>query len=356
MTQVLRRLPINTELVAFTLLILFLALYPMFGSRFGILNVSYFMSLLFLSISVALIWGFAGILSFGQTAFFGLAAYTFAVYTTNNPGGWHSWIGALIAIIAAALLAALLGYIMFYGGVNDVFVGLTMLAVTLVMATFMGQTAGPEWTIGVARLNGFNGMFVNPISWPGGEWFTDQQVFYFFLTLLFAVYIILKIVTSSRWGYGLIALRENRSRTETFGYNVQLMQVQVFAISGAIAGLSGVLYASWGGYIDPSSMGMTAAITPVIYVAIGGRKSLTAAIVGSLALMKLIQELSSTAPEYAFVITGAVALLAVLYVPEGIVYTLFKWCDDTLFKNWFLSGKTNSTPATSASHQGGEHV
>lgn len=356
MTHILRRLPFNTETIVFGLLVIYLAFYPSFGSNFGIINVSYFLSLIFLSVSVALIWGFAGILSFGQTAFFGLAAYSYAVYTTNNPGGWHTWIGALIAIVAAALLAALLGYIMFYGGVNDVFVGLTMLAVTLVMATFMGQTAGPEWAIGTARLNGFNGMFVNSISWPSGDWFTSKQVLHFFLIILVIVYIILKLLTSSRWGYGLIALRENRSRTETFGYNVQMMQVQVFTIAGAIAGLSGVLYASWGGYIDPSSMGMTAAITPVIYVAIGGRKSLTAAIVASLALMKLIQELSSTAPEYAMVITGAVALLAVLFVPEGIVYTIFKWCDDTLFKRWFLKSDAASSESRSAASQGGENV
>lgn len=356
MTEFLRRLPLNTETLVFGLLILFLAIYPTFGTGFGVLNVAYFMSMIFLSISVALIWGFAGILSFGQTAFFGLAGYTFAVYTENNPGGWHSWIGVLVAVVAAALLAALLGYIMFYGGVNDVFVGLTMLAVTLVMATFMGQTAGPEWAIGIARLNGYNGMFVNPITWPSGDWFTNEQVFCFFLILLVIVYIVLKILTSSRWGYGLIALRENRSRTETFGYNVQLLQVQVFTISGAIAGLSGVLYASWGGYIDPSSMGMTAAITPVIYVAIGGRKSLAAAIIASIALMKLIQELSSTAPEYAFVITGAVALLAVVFMPDGIIYTLFRWVDEMVFRKLFLSNRQVATESGDLGQEGEKGV
>lgn len=353
--ELLRKLPLNTESLVFALLVIFLACYPMFGSGFGVLNVAYFISMIFLSISVALIWGFAGILSFGQTAFFGLSGYVFAVYTINNPGGWETWIGALVAIIASALLGALLGYIMFYGGVNDVFVGLTMLAVTLVMATFMGQTAGPEWAIGDARLNGYNGMFVPPITWPSGDWFTDNQVFYFFLIVLIFIYIILRVLTSSRWGYGLIALRENRSRTETFGYNVQLLQVQVFTISGAIAGLSGVLYASWGGYIDPSSLGMTAAITPVIYVAIGGRKSLTAAIVGSLALLKLSQELASSAPEYAFVITGALALLAVLYMPDGIVYTIFKWVDDRVFQRWFLSRKPSGPDHHTADTGGNEH-
>ena len=114
-------------------------------------------------------------------------------------------------------------------------------------------------------------------------------MYFLYLAILIGVYLLLRWLAGSRWGYGLLALQENRPRTETFGYNVRLMQVQVFALAGGIAALSGVLYASWGSYIDPSSMGLTAAITPVIYVAIGGRRSLTAAMISSMILLKLSQ-------------------------------------------------------------------
>jgi branched-chain amino acid transport system permease protein len=110
------------------------------------------------------------------------------------------------------------------------------------------------------------------------------------------------------------------------------MQVQVFALAGGVAALSGILYASWGGYIDPASMGLTAAVTPVIYVAIGGRKSLTAAIIATMILLKLSQSLASSAPQYALVIFGALALLAVLFVPEGFVLALFNALDRWLFR------------------------
>ncbi len=110
------------------------------------------------------------------------------------------------------------------------------------------------------------------------------------------------------------------------------MQVQVFCLAGCIAALSGVLYASWGSYIDPSSMGLTAAITPVIYVAIGGRRSLTAAMISSMILLKLSQSLASSAPEYALVIFGLLALLAVLFVPEGFMVALFNAIDRWLFR------------------------
>src|SRR5699024_2578117 len=224
-------LALRLEALVFTIFTLIMATYPLYASTFGVLNYAYFLSFTLLSISLGLIWGYAGILSFGQTVFFGIGAYFYGVSTQNFTAGFQTWIGAIGAVVFGALIAALLGYFLFYGGVNDVFVGLTMLAVTLVMATFMGQTAGPEWALGDARLNGFNGMFVSSITWPGGDWFTSEQVFYFFLILLVMVYLILKLITSSRWGYGLIALRENRSRTETFGYNVQALQVQVFTIA-----------------------------------------------------------------------------------------------------------------------------
>jgi branched-chain amino acid transport system permease protein len=99
-----------------------------------------------------------------------------------------------------------------------------------------------------------------------------------------------------------------------------------------VAALSGVLYASWGSYIDPSSMGLTAAITPVIYVAIGGRRSLTAAMIASMILLKLSQSLASEAPQYALVIFGVLALLAVLFVPEGFVVAIFNALDRWIFR------------------------
>jgi ABC-type branched-subunit amino acid transport system permease subunit len=242
-----------------------------------------------------------------------------------------TWVGILVGVLAGAIAAAVLGYFMFYGGVNDVFVGLTTLALTLVLQTFMAQTAGPEWTVGEARLNGYNGMYVPQIS-VGDMPLFGRPLYFLYLAILIGVYLLLRWLAGTRWGYGLLALQENRPRTETFGYNVRLMQVQVFALAGGVAALSGVLYASWGSYIDPSSMGLTAAITPVIYVAIGGRRSLTAAMIASMILLKLSQSLASEAPQYALVIFGLLALLAVLFVPEGFVVAIFNALDRWIFR------------------------
>jgi ABC-type branched-subunit amino acid transport system permease subunit len=322
---------LRAENVAFVVFLLVMLVYPATTDEFSILNTAYFMAISLMGLSLAMIWGKAGILSFGQTAFFGIGGYLYGIYTLNVLGSGATWIGILVGVLAGGLVAAVLGYFMFYGGVNDVFVGLTTLALTLVLQTFMAQTAGPEWSVGEARLNGYNGMYVPQIS-VGDMPLYGKPLYFLYLAILVGVYLLLRWLAGSRWGYGLLALQENRPRTETFGYNVRLMQVQVFCLAGGVAALSGVLYASWGSYIDPSSMGLTAAITPVIYVAIGGRRSLTAAMISSMILLKLSQSLASTAPEYALVIFGVVALLAVLFVPEGFMVALFNVLDRWVFR------------------------
>jgi ABC-type branched-subunit amino acid transport system permease subunit len=322
---------LKAENVAFVVFLAYLLIYPFTTDDFSIGNTAYFMAITLMALSLAMIWGKAGILSFGQTAFFGIGGYLFGIYTLNVLGSGATWIGILVGVLAGGIVAVVLGYFMFYGGVNDVFVGLTTLALTLVLQTFMAQTAGPEWAVGEARLNGYNGMYVPQISIDDAPLF-GKPLYFLYLAILIGVYLLLRWLSGSRWGYGLLALQENRPRTETFGYNVRLMQVQVFCLAGAVAALSGVLYASWGSYIDPSSMGLTAAITPVIYVAIGGRRSLTAAMISSMILLKLSQSLASNAPQYALVIFGLLALLAVLFVPEGFVVAAFNALDRWLFR------------------------
>ncbi|MCC6314655.1 MAG: urea ABC transporter permease [Thermomicrobiales bacterium] len=322
---------LGAENIAFALFLAFMLIYPSRADEFSVLNAAYFLALTLLALSLAMIWGKAGILSFGQTAFFGVGGYLYGIYTLNVLGSGATWVGIVVGVLAGGLVAAVLGYFMFYGGVNDVFVGLTTLALTLVLQTFMAQTAGSEWAVGKARLNGYNGMFTPQIS-IGDAPLYGKPLYFLYLAIVVAVYLLLRWLSSTRWGYGLLALQENRPRTESFGYNVRLMQVQVFFLAGCVAALSGVLYASWGSYIDPSAMGLTAAITPVIYVAIGGRRNLTAALISSMILLKLSQTLASAAPEYALVIFGLLALVAVLFVPEGFVAALFTTIDRWLFR------------------------
>src|SRR5690606_10536654 len=130
-----------------------------FADPYYVGNVAYFLSWLFMALGLAVIWGYTGMLSFGQTAFFGIAGYGYGVISINlDAEGGITLLSALGSISLAALFALVLGYFLIWGRVGGVFFGIVTFAVTLALSAFMGQTAGPEWRIGDARFNGFNGM------------------------------------------------------------------------------------------------------------------------------------------------------------------------------------------------------
>jgi ABC-type branched-subunit amino acid transport system permease subunit len=291
---------------------------------YQISNLSYFLVWTFMAFGLCLMWGYAGILSFGQTAFFGLAGYAYAVFTINfGAGAASTLLGLGVALLLAGTFAAILGYFMFYGGVTGVFVSIITLATTLVFETFLAQTAGPEWTIGTARLNGFNGMTGMPpleLPWVGQDLLLEGRNLYFTLVILVAAtYFGLRILVASRFGQAIVAIRENADRAEMLGFNVRLYQLAAFVIGSTLAGLSGVFYVTWGQYITPESMSLYAAALPVVWVTVGGRRSLSATLIGTVGVLYVSQNLAIYGDQFALVLLGAVLLGAVMLSPQGFV-------------------------------------
>lgn len=309
----------------FALVLTAACIYPLLADGYDVGNNVYFFNWAFMALGLSLIWGYGGSLSFGQTAFFGVAGYSYGVLSINLGDAFGLTIFALVAAVAiSALLAAVLGYFLFFGRINGVFLGIVTLSVTLVIERFMSQTAGPEWKIGTARLNGFNGMGGMPsltIPWPGGDiaLIPDVALYYVTLGLLVVVYLGLRMLVNSRFGNVLVAIRENPERAEMLGYDIRKYQLAAFVIGSALAGLSGVLYTSWGNYITPASMGMTAAALPIVWVAVGGRSDLTATLVGTLAVLAGFQALTIYGSQYALVVMGLLLVLTVLIWPTGLV-------------------------------------
>lgn len=290
-------------------------------------NLASFLVWSFMALGLCVMWGYAGILSFGQTAFFGIAAYTYAIVATNlGDEAWATWVALAAALTAATAFAGTLGYFMFYGGVADVFVSIITLSTTLVLEAFLAQTAGPEWRIGLARLNGYNGMIGMPllsIPWPGGDVpLEGRALFFALLAAVVAAYLLLRSLVNSAWGRVLIAMRENSARAEMLGYDVRLHSTLVFMLAGALAGLSGAAYVTWGEYVTPSSMGLGAAALPVIWVAVSGRKDLTATLVGTVLMLWASQQLALVGDQYALILLGVLVILSVSLAPDGLVVGL----------------------------------
>ncbi|MBR0953721.1 branched-chain amino acid ABC transporter permease [Bradyrhizobium canariense] len=315
----------------FAIMLLVALAYPLFSDGYTVGNTVYFFVWVFIALSLCLIWGYGGSLSFGQTAFFGIAGYGYGVLTINFGSAYGFTLVAMVAAVAiAALFAVLLGYFMFFGRIAGVFLGIVTLAVTLMLERFMAQTAGPEWHIGSARLNGFNGMSAMPpltIPWPGEPivLFADVGLYYFVLGLLVFVYLGLRILMNSSFGNVIVAIRENPERAEMLGYDVRKYQLVTFVIGAALAGISGVLYTVWGQYITPSSMGMTAAALPLIWVAVGGRSDLTSTVIGTLVVLAAFQALTIYGSQYALIFMGVLLVLTVLIAPNGLVLGLMNW-------------------------------
>lgn len=328
--------------VGFVVAVVALAIYPQITDPYTALQTSRYFALAFLAISLCFVWGYCGVLSFGQVAFFGISAYAFGTIGIN----FASTAGATAALFGAVaigtLSAAILGYFMFYGGVRDVYVTIMTLVVALVLNTFMGQTAGSEWAIGSARLGGFNGM-TNIPNLTVGVVFQTVGFYYAVLFALVGTYLGLRVLLNSSFGMTMVAVREDEERTETFGYNIAFIKLVVFTIGGGLAALGGVFYASWGNYVDPSVFSIAFAALPVVWVSIGGRESLLGTIGATLVIERMRTGLSSgigpIGPEWALVIIGGLLLGVILFMPAGVAPTLNK------LKNTLMERRSSRSPS-----------
>ena len=301
-----------------------LFVYPAFGSIFLASNLTNFLLNLPLALGLALLWGYCGVLSFGQMAFFTVGGYAYGVAAINLGGGTFTMIAAAVALAATALLALAFGYFMFYGRVSAWIVPVLTLVLTLVLETFLGQTAGYEWKIGAALLGGYNGMTGIPSLRVGSLEFNGFTFPLFYMTVILAgaVFVGLRILGNAHFGNVLVAIREDLERTELLGYDIRLYQLATFVLAAALAGLSGILYVSWGNYITPSSAGLLAATMPVLWVAVGGKTSFTAVFISTVLLGLISDSLAVYSGEFAFVLLGALLLFGMMFAPGGIIVTL----------------------------------
>jgi branched-chain amino acid transport system permease protein len=275
-----------------------------------------------LALSLTLVWGKAGIFSFGQAAFFGLGGYAYGAASINLIVHTGETVSAVaIAALVGAAAAAVLGYFMFYGNVGDVYVAIVTLATTLVLLTFFSSTASPSYHIGQALLGGYNGMVaIPPLGIRDQLPLTTGQTLVATAVTAGAVAVGLRVLMRRPFGRVIAAIRENEERTQLLGYDVRLYKLAVFMLGGAIAGLAGAGYAAWGQFINPAVFGLQQAALVVIWVLVGGRRSLLGAFVGAF-LIAWITTTLATRTDTQPIVLGAVLIAIVLFLPRGLVPT-----------------------------------
>jgi branched-chain amino acid transport system permease protein len=275
-----------------------------------------------LALSLTLVWGIGGIFSFGQAAFFGLGGYAYGAASINLIGRTGETVSAVaIAVGIGAAAAAALGYFIFYGNLGDVYVAIVTLATTLVLLTFFSSTASPTYHIGDALLGGYNGMTgIPPLGYRDQLPLTPAE--FLAVAVISAGAIAVGVHATLRRPFGRLvaAVRENETRTQLLGYDIRRYKLLVFTLGGAIAGFAGAGYAAWGQFINPAVFNLQQAGYIVIWVLVGGRRSLLGAFVGAF-LIEWIQTSLATNTTWQPIILGSILIGIVLLLPRGLVPT-----------------------------------
>ncbi len=277
------------------------------------------------ALSLGLMWGYAGILSFGHAAYFGLGAYTFAVASFNID---ESTVPLLLAVAVPALVAAVIGAMMFYGRISDVYLGVITLVSTLILNRFMNATAGDAYRIGKARLGGFNGMPAFPtLNLPGNPSVQIYGTAYYYVVVvsLLLAYLLARWILASGFGRTLIGIRENEQRMELLGYNVPAYKTAIFAISGAMAGLAGCFFANYAEIVTPSVFSLGQSAEVLIWVIVGGLGTLVGPIIGAVVLGALKIALGHQTIIDNSLVSGAILILVVLLIPRGFMPAFAMW-------------------------------
>ena len=296
-----------------------LVLAPLVFNFAGLFNITVYVIMALLALSLALVWGFGGIICFGQAAFFGLGAYGYAIAVINFG---DSTVPILIAMGLPALFAAAFGYFLFYGRLSDVYLGVMTLVATLILFKLISSTGGSNYKIGAALLGGYNGIpGIPPINLPGDPtvFLGLEGQFYFATSVLIVVYFGLRALLASDFGRVVVAIRENELRAELLGYDIRRYKLAVFVLGAVLAGLAGCLYAVWGGYVSPDVFGLAMTAQILMWIIVGGIGTLIGPIVGAFLLQILVTEIGALQVFNSYLVLGVVLIVFVSFAPQGIV-------------------------------------
>jgi len=295
----------------------------------------------FVALGLDLLWGYGGILSLGQGAFFALGGYAMGMYLMREIGGrgvygnpnlpdfmvflnwtklpwyWHGFehfpFALFMALAVPSALALGFGYLAFRSRVQGVYFSIISQALTYaLMLAFFRNDMG---------FGGNNGLtdFKDILGFDLRRDGTRDALFFLTAILLAAVYLLFEALTRSRFGKVVIALRDAESRLRFLGYRTELYKVFIFVLAAAAAGLGGALYTPQVGIINPSEFAPANSIEIVIWVALGGRGTLAGAILGTF-LVNLAKTYFTTAlPELWLYVLGLFFVLVTLYLPHGVI-------------------------------------
>jgi urea transport system permease protein len=364
MTKVIARtqqiLQIPTKLLLTGgIILLVLTVFPFIAGEFQTNLMGKLLLFGVLGISLDLVWGFTGILSFAHGVFFTLGGYAAAYYLKLNLGSdgntyggelpdfmvWNGltelpWfiaplkffpLATLAMILIPAGFAYIIGWFIFRSKVSGVYITIITLAISSALTTFFvsqqAYTGGTNGITDVSKLSLF-GIVVPPIGM-------------YFIILLFTTAVIAGSwwLTQSNFGLILRSIKENEQRISYLGYDVASFKIFIWTLSAAIAGVAGGLFVPLNRFISPVYLAVAFGTQIVIWVAVGGRATLFGPVLAAILLGQLQNSVDRITQDWQLIV-GIILLLVVLFLPNGLM--------GLLPQKLQLTGSSMKTPQSSS--------
>jgi branched-chain amino acid transport system permease protein len=265
-----------------------------------------------LAMSSDILIGYAGMISFGHSAFFGLGMYgaAAALLTVSPP---NLWLAIGYGLVAAAGVALFVAY--FSTRLRDIYFAITTLIFSQIFYVIIFT-----WTDVTGGENGLT--FSRPalsIPWIYSTPFTTETLHWFVLGVVTASYLTVRRITQSPFGMVLQSIRENEARTRAIGYPVQRYKIVAVMLSGLFAGLAGVLYAIQNRFAAPDFVYFLVSGETVIFNVMGGIGTLVGPFVGAAFFLLMREAFSRFFTEYYLIPVGIIFIAMVIFMPQGLL-------------------------------------
>jgi branched-chain amino acid transport system permease protein len=304
------KLSLTAHSVAVAAVLAFLALFPIYtvlsGNMFVLTLLTRVLILAIAAVSLNLIMGYGGMVSFGHAAYLGIGGYAVGILAKEGIGsGFVQW---PVAVAASALYALIVGLLSLRTR------GLYFIMITLAFAQMIYYVA-----MGLDRYGGDDGLTIYKRSQFGGLIdLNNKMLFYYvcFVLLLASIYLVARII-HSRFGLVIRGARSNERRMRAIGFPTFRYRLVCFVIAGGLCGFAGALLANHTNFISPALMHWTRSGDLIVMVVLGGLGSLFGPLIGAITFL-LLEEGLSRVTAYPNLVLGPVLLLVAIYVHGGI--------------------------------------
>jgi branched-chain amino acid transport system permease protein len=260
-----------------------------------------------IAMSLDLLMGYTGLVSFGHAAFYGLGAYATAILLER--GVLSLWACVPFAILVVGVYAVVVSY--FATARRGIYFALLTLIFAEVVYTFFRYTQTFGGSDGIQGLP-------DATLWPGVAIDTPVRKYYLVLAYLVVAWVVCRTVVTSHFGRVLVAIRENEDRARFLGYNVQRYKMAACLISALLTGVAGAIYPMRSAFATPDLMLWTESGEFIISVMIGGLGTLVGPVVGG-AFFTILRDKVSSVVDWYFIVIGVVLIVIVLFMPRGLL-------------------------------------